>query len=355
MVYESSSLYAFKAAGDPAYFFTRQFAFLCIGLIFFFLSLLVDLEFLRRHAKEFLFLTILILILLLVVGKRAGGARRWFHLFGLNLQPSEFLKIFFLIYCVDYVIKRKSLIGKLRTLIPLGLICGLICATVILQPDLGTAIFWVIWTLFFLFIYRARKKHLTVIVAIGVIFSFLLIVFFPYRFRRITAYLNPFADPLDAGFQLIQSQIAYGQGGVFGVGFGEGIQKLFFLPAAHTDFIFSIIAEEFGIVGSFTVLCLFFILFHKMYNIAKNMDDEFRRGILFSIILVFFLEVVVNLGVSCGLFPTKGLGLPFVSYGGSNLIVHFILLGLFFNASRKEVEINPRVTSSQEKTPSAWL
>jgi cell division protein FtsW len=336
MVYESSSLYAYKTTSDYTYFFIKQFIFLGIGLVLFYLALVLDLDFLRKHAKEFLLFTILILIILLVIGKKAGGAKRWFHLLGFNFQPSELLKIFFLIYCVDYVMQRKSLIKEMSTLVPLGIVLATLCAIVVVQPDLGTAIFWILWTLLFLFLYGARKKHLFLIILIGAVLSFFLIKFFPYRFRRITAYINPFADPRDTGFQLIQSQIAYGQGGIFGAGFGEGRQKLFFLPAAHTDFIFSIIAEEFGLLGAVALLTILFIIFHKMFKIARRCVDDFKRGVLFGIVLIFFLEVVINIGVSCGLLPTKGLPLPFISYGGSNLIVHYTLLGLFFNASRKE-------------------
>lgn len=338
MVYESSSLYAFRTTQDAAYFFKKQLIFFLAGIACFLLTLVIDLEFLRKHAKELLFSTLIILVILLVIGKKAGGAKRWFHLFGFNLQPSEFLKIFFTIYCVDYIVKRKNSIKKFSTLIPLWIVLGVMCAVVIVQPDLGTAMFWVLWTLFMLFLYRARKKHLGLIVLAGVIAATLLIAFYPYRFRRITGYLNPFADPQDSGFQLIQSQIAYGQGGIFGVGFGESRQKLFFLPAAHTDFIFSIIAEDFGMIGSTILLIVFFVLFHKMYNIARKSEDEFRRGLLFGILLIFALEIVINVGVSCGLFPTKGLSLPFISYGGSNLIAHYVLLALFFNASRPEAK-----------------
>jgi len=228
------------------------------------------------------------------------------------------------------------------------------CAIVVVQPDLGTAIFWVLWTLCVLFLYRAKKKHLGLIVLVGVIAAVFLITFYPYRFRRITGYLNPFADPRDSGFQLIQSQIAYGQGGLFGVGFGESRQKLFFLPAAHTDFIFSIIAEDFGMVGTVFMLLMFFVLFHKMYNIAKTSEDEFRKGLLFGILLIFFLEIVINIGVSCGLFPTKGLSLPFVSYGGSNLIAHYVLLALFFNASRVDArQVKPML--APDIAGGAWL
>jgi len=346
MVYESSSLYAYRTTQDAAYFFKRQLIFFIIGFVCFFLTLLLDLEFLRKHAKEFLFSTLIVLIILLVVGKKAGGAKRWLHLFGFNFQPSEFLKIFFSIYCIDYIVKRKNNIKKFSNLIPLGIVLSVICLVVVVQPDLGTAMFWVLWTLCMLFLYRARRKHLGLIVLAGTMIAVFLVTTHPYRFRRITGYLDPFADPRDSGFQLIQSQIAYGQGGLLGVGFGESRQKLFFLPAAHTDFIFSIIAEEFGLVGSFLMLLIFFIIFHKMYRIAKSSEDDFRRGLLFGIILIFFLETVINIGVSCGLLPTKGLPLPFISYGGSNLIAHYILLALFFNASKPQLRQmkQPKIT-----------
>jgi cell division protein FtsW len=342
MIYESSSIYAFKTTSDAAYFFKKQLIFFLIGLVFFSLALLIDLEFLKRHSKEFLLLTVILLIAVIFLGKKVGGARRWISVGGFNFQPSEVLKISFLLYCADYCRRKQKFIKCIRLgLLPLGFILGLICLLLILQPDLGTAIFWVLWSIFFLFLFKARKRHLVSIILVGIIASFFLVKFYPYRARRITAYMNPFSDPRGSGFQLIQSQIAYGAGGIGGVGFGEGKQKLFFLPAAHTDFVFSIIAEEFGLLGSFSLILFLFLIFHKMFIIANDSRDEFRMGILWGIIFIFFLEVVINIGVSCGLLPTKGLPFPFMSYGGSSLVVHYILLGLFFNASRQEVKRQP--------------
>ncbi len=342
MIYESSSIYAFKTTSDAAYFFKKQLIFFLVGLVFFTLALLTDLEFLKRHSKEFLVLTVVLLFAVVFFGKKVGGARRWFSLGGFGFQPSEVLKISFLLYCADYCRRKQKVIKSIRSgLLPLGFVLGLICLLLLLQPDLGTAVFWVLWSILFLFLFKARKRHLASIIMAGVIASFFLVTFYPYRARRITAYMNPFSDPRGSGFQLIQSQIAYGAGGITGVGFGESRQKLFFLPAAHTDFVFSIVAEEFGLIGSFALIALLFLIFHKMFIIANDSRDEFRMGILWGIIFIFFLEVGINIGVSCGLLPTKGLPFPFMSYGGSNLVVHFILLGLFFNASRQEVKNQP--------------
>ncbi len=337
MIYESSSLYAFEAKADAAYFFKKQsFSFL-VGIFFFSLTLLIDLEFLKRHSKEFLLGTLFFLIIVIFFGKRAGGARRWLQVGPIGFQPSELLKITFLLYCADYCCRKKGLIRNVRLgLIPLGFVLFLICFLLILQPDLGTAIFWVLWTILFLFLVGARRKHLLFVILTGTIIGIFLIKLYPYRLSRIIAYLNPFGDPKGSGFQLIQSQIAYGVGGIWGVGLGEGLQKLFFLPAAHTDFIFSIIAEEFGLWGSLGLIFIFFVIFRKMFAIAKFSQDGFRRGLLWGIVFIFFLEIGINIGVSCGLLPTKGLPLPFLSYGGSNLVAHYILLGLFFNASRGE-------------------
>ncbi len=335
MVYESSSIYAFKITSDAAYFFKRQLLFFIIGLVSFALALLIDLDFLKEHSKELLLFTFFLLAGVLLFGKRSGGARRWLEIAGFSIQPSEFLKISFLTYCADYYSRKRGLLRDAGLgLFPLGVVLGVICLFLLLQPDLGSAIFWVSWTILFLFFFKARNKHLALIVICGIVVVFFLIKLYPYRFRRIIAYLNPFADPSGSGFQLIQSQIAYGAGGIWGVGLGESIQKLSFLPAAHTDFVFSIIAEEFGLWGSLGLIAVFFIIFHKMFRIAGYAANRFREGVLWGIIFIFFLEVVINIGVSCGLLPTKGLPLPFISYGGSNLVVHYILLGLFFNASR---------------------
>ena len=337
MIYESSSIYALGNFSDPAYFFKRQIVFLLVSILAFFLTLLIDVGFLKKYNKEMMLVTIIGLILVVIFGKKVSGAKRWFSFGGINFQPSELLKISFLIYCADYCQRKKALLKSVRSgLFPLGIVLASICFLVILQPDLGTAVFWLMWTIIFLFLFRARIKHLIFTILCGAFVSFFLVRFHPYRLRRITSYLNPFADPKGAGFQLIQSQIAYGAGGIFGLGLGQGRQKLFFLPAAHTDFLFSIIAEEFGLIGSMGLLAVFIFIFHKMYFLAKTINDEFKSAIAWGIVFIFFLEVFINIGISCGLFPTKGLPLPFMSYGGSSLVFHYILLGLFMNVSRKE-------------------
>lgn len=341
LVYESSCIYAYKLKVDPEYFLKRQLIFFVLGLISFFVSLLIDIDLLRRYCKETLIAIFVVLIAVIIIGKKAGGASRWLTFSFFNFQPSEMLKVFFLFYAIDYFIRKGSLIRDLKEgLMPLGIVLAVMCCLLLAQPDLGTALFWVLWTALLLYFYKAKTKHLLTIGLLGLLGLIVLIKLYPYRMRRIVAYLDPFADPQGAGFQLVQSQIAYGEGGFFGVGFGAGRQKLSFLPAAHTDFIFSIIAEEFGLIGSLSVMAIFYIIIRKMITIAQSIDDEFRYGLLWGIIFIFFLEIIINIGVTSGVFPTKGLSLPFISYGGSNLITHYILLGLFFNISHKR-EPNP--------------
>ncbi len=334
-IYESSSLYSLRYRGDPAHFFKRQSLFFIISLAVFYSSLFLDLDFIKQKSKIFFICLILILAIVPIFGQRIGGARRWIGLAGFNFQPSELLKVFFLIYCADYCSRKETVLKDLRRgLIPILLTLFLISFLLLLQPDLGAVIFWAAWLLIFVYLFGAKIKHLFIILSGGIASLIFLIMLYPYRMRRITAYLNPFADPLDSGFQLIQSQLAYGRGGLFGAGFGAGRQKLFFLPAAHTDFIFSIIAEELGLFATLGILVIFFIVIHKMFKIAKLFTDNFRKGLLSGIVIIFFLEVFFNIGVTCGLLPTKGAPLPFISYGGTSLVVHYFLLGLFFNASR---------------------
>ncbi|MCF7800279.1 putative lipid II flippase FtsW, partial [Candidatus Babeliales bacterium] len=323
--------------GDPAYFFKKQTLFFLIALFSFYGTLFLDLNFLKQHSKKILLILIVVLIILPFVGEETGGARRWIEVGGFNFQPSELLKIFFLLYAADYCSRKKTVLKNLYYgFIPIGIVLALICFLLLLQPDLGNVIFWIAWFLIFIYFFGAKIKHLVVIILGCAVSLFFLIKLYPYRIRRIAAYFNPFADPQGAGFQIIQSQLAYGRGGWFGVGLGEGSQKLFFLPAAHTDFIFSIIAEELGLFATLGILFIFFIIIHKLFKIARFTNDLFKKGILFGIALIFFLEIFINLGVTCGLLPTKGMPLPFISYGGTNLVVHYILLGIFFNASKED-------------------
>lgn len=336
MIYSSSCVYSLKLYGDGAYFLKKQSLFLFISLCVFFLILFLDVDLLRKYNKEFYLSTIILLLIVLLIGRKAGGSRRWIYILGFNFQPSELLKFTFLIYASDYFVRKGIAIKYFKEgLMPFILVSGFTFSLLLLQPDLGTVVFWLIWIFFMFFIVKVRKKHLFFLISSGIISCLILILTRNYRFHRIISYFNPWADPRGAGFQLIQSQIAFGQGGLFGLGLGASKQKLLFLPAAHTDFIFSIIGEEFGFLGTSLILLLYFIIFMKILNTARVMRVDFFKYVCLGIGLIFLLEVTINVGVACGVFPTKGMTLPFLSYGGTSLLVHYALLGLFFNITRK--------------------
>ena len=336
VVYSASCIYALKIHQDQSYFFKRQASFLLISLVVFFFTLTVNIDILRKYNKEFLLFTVFLLILVLIVGRRAGGAKRWLTIANFNFQPSELLKISFILYASDYFVRKADRLRYFKEgLLPLILVAGFIFSLIILEPDLGTVIFWLIWIFLMFFIVKVRKRHLILLILAGICLSFILIKTHPYRFMRLVAYFNPWADPRGSGFQLIQSQIAIGEGGFFGLGLGAGKQKLLFLPAAHTDFIFSIIAEEFGFLGSLSILTVYFLIFVRMMKASLLISNRFYRYICLSISFIFSLEVIINIGVSCGLFPTKGMTLPFISYGGTSLLIHYVLLGIFFNVTRR--------------------
>ena len=340
MIYEASSIYAWRLTGDSAYFFKRQLVYFILGLIAFFSVLAVDLEFLRRKSALLLAVNLIFLALVLIIGRQVGGARRWLSLGGFSIQPSEFLKISFLLYCVDYLCRKGGALRNFhRGMLPLLVVGGVSACLILLAPDLGTVIFWLGWLFLMLFIANARKKHLMFLVLAGLIGGGVLVKLYPYRVQRLTSYLNPWADPHGSGFQLIQSQIAYGSGGITGVGLGASNQKFLFLPAAHTDFVFSIVAEEFGFLGAIGMIGIFFFLFHTMFTLSFRITKPFQRMLCVGIALVMGLEIAVNIGVTCGLFPTKGLSLPFLSYGGSNLIVHYLLLGILFKSTKTDENI----------------
>jgi len=335
MVYSASGVYAFRLYNDALYFFKRQLLFFCGSLVVFFITLLINVDILRKHNKKIFIFNLLLLVLVLVVGRRVGGAKRWLEIGSFSFQPSEFLKLSFLLYACGYFFRKGKRMRDFKEgVLPFLCVACLVFLLVVLEPDFGTVIFWLIWILFMFFLVRVKTKHIMFIMIFGLVASLVLVKADPYRFRRLLVFLNPWEDPQGSGFQIVQSQIAFGEGGLFGVGLGEGKQKLFFLPAAHTDFIFSMIAEEFGLIGSLSVLLLYFFIFIVMLRISCMIGDEFFRYFCIGLSVMFGLEIVINVGVSCGFFPTKGIALPFVSYGGTNLLVHYLLLGVFFNVSR---------------------
>jgi cell division protein FtsW len=346
MTYSASAIYADQFFHSPTYFLRRQFFYVTIGSILFWLVSSLDPEFLRRHAR---FLMILAVILLLAVflpflGHTAGGARRWIKLPFVTFQPAEYAKLALCIYLSDYLSRKRQRItkGSLSVFyVPLTLV-SLIFILVIAQPDLGSCVFLFLLMAVLFFLSGIRMRY----ILIAVFGAFFIISFLiwqaPYRMSRITAFLDPWKDPKGSGFQIIQSFIAFGLGGIKGVGLGESTQKLFYLPQSHTDFIFSIIAEELGLIGALCVVGLFALFFFFGNRLAQRCRDPFFKLLAFSLVVFITLQALINFLVTVGLVPTKGLPLPFVSYGGTALIFHMISIGILVAIDKQSVRYSRR-------------
>jgi len=337
MIYSASSIYAWEQYKDSLFFLKRHITFLIIGSILTLLVMSIDYKKFRRWAKPLLALSIFLLVLVLIphVGREVAGARRWFRLKFISFQPSELANIATIIYIADFVTRKCDYIKTFwQGFLPPMFILGASALLILVQPDLGTVLALGIVVFIMLFVAGVRVSYLLSVILAGLPLLYILIFNVPYRRMRITAFLNPWLDPKGSGFQVIQSQIALGSGGIFGVGLGHSRQKLFYLPAAHTDFIFSIIGEELGLLGTVGVIILLIVFIQQGLKIIKNASDRFGYFLSLGLVLMISLKAVINIGVSCGVLPTKGLPLPFISYGGSSFILDMISVGILMNIAR---------------------
>ncbi|MFH1458317.1 MAG: putative lipid II flippase FtsW [Candidatus Omnitrophota bacterium] len=337
MIYSASSIYALERYKDSFFFLKRHSIFLFIGVLLMFFVMSFDYRKLRNYAKPLLLISLFLLVLVLIpgLGREVSGARRWFRYKFISFQPSELAGLSMVIYMADFIARKGHTIKDFFKgfLPPLGVL-GVMALLILMQPDLGTTLAIVAVVIIILFIAGGRISYLLSMLMASLPLLYMLVFSVPYRRMRILAFLNPWMDPKGSGFQIIQSQIALGSGGLFGLGLGHSRQKLFYLPAAHTDFIFSIIGEELGLLGTFGVIVLFMIFIQQGLKIIKNANDRFGYFLALGLVLMFSLKAVINIGVSCGLFPTKGLPLPFISYGGSSFVFDMISVGLLINIGR---------------------
>ena len=341
MIYSASAIYAFDRMGDSGYFIKRHLAYLAMGTVLAFWAASIDYKNLRKHALTILGVSIALLVFVLIphVGHSTGGARRWFKVLGFSFQPSEFLKLTLIFYMADYLERRRSSLKDLkRTVLPALFILGISAGLILKQPDLGTAVTvsMVILILFFAAGFDI-KYLLTIIVGAAPALGYLMLAK-PYRRKRILAFFHPWDDPRGVGFQIIQSFLALGSGGIFGVGLGKSQQKLFYLPESHTDFIFSIIGEELGFIGASAVIILFIVFIFAGMVIVFRSRSVFSQLLSLGLVSLISIEVVINIGVSIGALPTKGLSLPFISYGGTALLANMMALGLLVNISKESPE-----------------
>ncbi|MCM8796007.1 MAG: putative lipid II flippase FtsW [Candidatus Omnitrophica bacterium] len=338
MIYSASSIYAWERYKDSFFFLKRHLTFVLIGLFLAFFVMTIDYQKLRRWAKPLVVLSIILLILVLIpgIGREVAGARRWFRFKFLSFQPSEFANLAVIIYLADFIGRKKDEPKTFwKGFVPPLLVLGTVSGLIIMQPDLGTAIALAIVVLIMLFVAGARLSYLLTLILVSFPILYLLIFGVPYRRMRILSFINPWLDPRGSGFQIIQSQVALGSGGIFGLGLGHSRQKLFYLPAAHTDFIFSIIGEELGFIGTVGIIILFLIFIQQGIKVMKNTTCHFGYFLVLGLILMVSIKAAVNIGVSVGILPTKGLPLPFISYGGSSFIFDILSVAILINVARR--------------------
>ena len=334
LVMVASASVAFAAAnyGDAWYFAKRHGVYMAMGVTVAMVVVSIPMSVWQRYAGYFLLLTLLLLVIVLIpgVGKKVNGSQRWLSLGIISVQVSEIAKFCAVVFFASFFARRYHELhfGWQGFLKPL-LVVGLFVVLLLLEPDFGSSVVLSATVFAMMFIAGVRMWHFLLLIGLGVASLGAVAVFSPYRMQRLITFLDPWADQFKTGYQLTQSLIGFGRGEWFGLGLGNSLQKLFFLPEAHTDFIFAIIAEEFGLIGATIVIGLFVALILRIFTIAKNnlaVGKAFAAFAAFGVAILFSFQVFINVGVASGLLPTKGLTLPFISYGGSSLLVSCVLL-----------------------------
>lgn len=334
MVCSASITIADSNTGQPLFYFIRQLMFAVAGLGLAWAVISVRLALWQRFAPQLLMFGVMLLVMVLIpgLGREVNGSSRWLPLGPVNLQVAELIKLFAIIYIADYLQRHHGQLHTsfLKVLAPLMLL-GVAALLLLLQPDMGSMVVIMSTVLAMLFLGGARLDVFAALLAVmGGLFT-MLVWIAPYRLERLQSFMDPWADPWGSGFQLTQALIAFGRGDWLGVGLGSSMQKLFYLPEAHTDFLYSILAEELGLVGALAVIVLFFIFIWRALAIGRAAEDAgqvFGAQVAYGIGIWLGLQACVNIGVNMGALPTKGLTLPLMSYGGSSLVIVCIAVAL---------------------------
>lgn len=334
MMGSASMEYASQQYDNPFYHVLRHAIFLGIGGVGTLLCVCVPMRFWEKYSSALLALGFLALVLVLIpgVGQVVNGSRRWISLGFINLQCSEAIKIVVVLYIAAYLVRREHEVRlQWRGFIkPLVVVSGLI-VLLLLEPDFGAVVVVLSAVLGMLFLAGVRLTQFLVVILVSLVAIALMATLAPYRVQRLVTFVDPWPHQFDSGYQLVQSLIAFGRGEWFGLGLGRSVQKMFYLPEAHTDFVFAIVGEELGFVGALAVIALFVVLIGRMLLIgrrAERLQQKFSAYVCYGVALIFGGQTFINMGVNAGLLPTKGLTLPFFSYGGSSLLVSCVLVGL---------------------------
>jgi len=337
MVYSASAIIAAERFGDPYFFLKKQLFWAVLGMGCLWGAMRLDYRRLERLVMPLLVLSFALLVLVLVppFGQAINGTRRWFRIASFSFQPVELAKFALVVYLAAFLTRRQELVQTFgRGLLPLLMVAGAMAGLTVLQPDLGNSLALVLLTLALAYLAGARTLHMAAIAGAALPIVALLIAMKPYRWRRMVAFMNPWDDAQGSGFQIIQSFLALGSGGWLGRGLGESKQKLFYLPEPYTDFIFAIIGEELGLLGAIAVVVLFALLIWRGLRVGLHAPDAFGGYLALGLTLMLATQTVVNLGVVMGALPTKGLPLPFISFGGSALLTTMFASGVLLNISQ---------------------
>ena len=341
MIYSASYVWAEYKFGNNYKFVITQGLFLVIGYIIMFITLKVPYMKYLKYANMIFGVCVLLLILVLIpgIGSIRNGSRSWFGIGGFGVQPSEFAKLGTIIFASKYLAYNEKILKNIKTgVLPILGVVMLVFGLIMLQPDFGTGVIIVMSIVGLLFVSGVNMSFFVKIGLLGVLGVVVLILMAPYRLERIVSFLNPWTDPLGSGFQIIQSLYAIGPGGLLGLGFGNSIQKHFYLPEPQTDFIFSIISEEFGFMGVLIVSILFLIIIYRGFRISKNCENRFGKYLAFGISFQLAFQTLLNLMVVVGLIPVTGVTLPFLSYGGSSLLITMLSISVLLNISKYNYE-----------------
>jgi cell division protein FtsW len=336
MIYSSSSILAQQKFNDGQYFIKKQLIFVVLGLISMVILTKIDYTTWKKAAYPGIILSLIMLVLLFIpdVGLKRGGATRWLNMGLFSFQVSEMVKIAMVVFLAHLLARKAHLLKKFSrgVLIP-SAITAVVIFLILMEPDFGTAVIIASILILMLCLAGSRMTHLMFLAAAFIPVGVWLIFHKGYRLARLTVFLDPWKDASNTGFQIIQSLISFGSGGFGGVGIGDGMQKLFYLPEPHTDFILSIIAEESGFIGVSIVIILFSIFVFRGFMIAIKAPDLFGTLLAAGLTMVIAMEAFINIAGVMGLIPLKGLALPFLSYGGSSFVMSMIAIGILLNIS----------------------
>jgi cell division protein FtsW len=341
MIYSASSIVALRKFGDAAHYMKRQMLCIGLGVITMFVVSFIPYRWYEKYVKWLLIMIVLALVLVLIpgLGAEINNARRWFHVKGFSFQPAEYAKVIWVIFLSVSLNKKQEKIKQISIAFwPHIILCGILCLLLLVEPDFGTTFMIGCLTVMMLALGGVPLRHLFLLAPVALLGFYRFVYRVPYRWERVTAFRNPWIDKLDSGYQLIQAWIAVGAGGLVGKGLGAGSQKLFYLPESYTDFILAVIGEELGFLGIAIVTSLFLAIFATGLRISRQAPDYLAVLLSLGLTMLITLQALLNMAVVLGLVPTKGMPLPFISYGGSAFLANCIAVGVLANIARSSAK-----------------